>query len=109
MSGGSGGSGSGGRSGGGGSGDAGQPGEVVRAANTLQAAIDRGEISAQQLPSGTVQLTHANATIRYNKTSAELWASRYGEKAFKPVAPVKFYKNRVDALREFASRTGITL
>jgi hypothetical protein len=95
MGGNSGGGGNGGRSGGGGP--------------SLQEAIDSGSVSAQSLPGGSTQLTHAKATVRYSASGAEVWSSRSGEKAFKPAAPVLTYKDRIEGVREFARRTGIKL
>ena len=94
-----------------GSGGGGKPGRSGggNGGPTLQSAIDSGEISAQRLPGNSTQLTHAKATVRYSPNGAEVWSSRTGEKAFKPVAPVKTYKDRLEGVREFARRTGITL
>ncbi len=92
-----------------GSGGGGKPGRSGGGGPSLQDAINSGEISAQRLPGDSTQLTHAKATVRYSPKGAEVWSSRSGEKAFKPVAPVKVYKDRLEGVREFARRTGITL
>jgi hypothetical protein len=97
---GSGGGGNGGRSGGGGGGSSGP---------SLQDAINSGEVSAQNLPGGATQLTHAKATVRYDAKGAEVWSSKYGGKAFRPSGKVESYADRVEAVKEFARRTGIKL
>ena len=107
-----------GGSGGGGGGDAGQPGEVVREANkanenaittAMRKYYEPGGAHVQQTSQGDTQVTHPKATVRLKSDgTAEVWSSRDGTKAFKPVAgSLKTYKDPVKALGEFEKRTGI--
>ena len=103
-----GGSGGGGRSGrGSGGGGAAHPGDSPLTA-ALRSSYEPGGATVQQLPLGSVQVTHPKATIRIGNSGAEVWSSREpGQKAFKPSAPVKYYKDPVKGLAAFEKITGM--
>ena len=104
---GSGGGGKPGRSGGG-SGQP-RPGDSALTAN-MRKYYEPGGATVQQLNAdGTVQATHAKATIIiYGDRTAEVWSSRDGTKAFRPVAgSLRTYNDPMKALGEFEKRTGM--
>lgn len=106
MGGGSGGGGQPGRTGGGGGGEP-QLGDTNLTAN-LRKFYEPGGATVQQTANAS-QATHPKATIRiYADRTAEVWSSRDGTKAFKPVAgSLKTYKDPIKALGEFEKRTGM--
>jgi uncharacterized protein YqiB (DUF1249 family) len=74
----------------------------------LRKYYEPGGATVQQT-AGASQATHPRATIRiYSDKTAEVWSSRDGTRAFKPVAGnLKTYNDPIKALGEFEKRTGI--